>query len=159
MAATSVQVKRRIGQRLGRSIGGMLDRVRRSKERSRLSHDAALGRFGEDLAHRFLQDSGYTVVARNYRPRPGEAEVDLVAKDGPVLVFVEVKTRQSAEYGSPDRAIGNEKQKNVVRAARAFVQRADIPWSAVRFDTVAVVMDTPPTIEHTADAFFPGRVR
>jgi putative endonuclease len=142
---------------VSRLLWHTLDGVRRSKQTHALSSDAALGRYGEDLAHRFLERAGLAVIARNYRPRGGEAEVDLVARDGDLLVFVEVKTRTTAEYGSPDRAIGTEKQRNIVRAARAFAQRAEIPWSAVRFDTVSVLMTDPPAIEHTKDAFFIGR--
>lgn len=122
-----------------------------------MSDDAALGRHGEDLAHRYLQRSGLCVIARNYRPRGGDAEVDLVARDGSAVVFVEVKTRRSADFGSPDRAIGDRKQENIVRAARAFAQRGEIPWNQVRFDTVSIVMSDPPALTHERDAFFHGR--
>ena len=60
------------------------------------------GRMGEDLAHRFLRARGCTVVARNYRPLSGSGEIDLVVWDGGKLVFVEVKTRSSAEFGPPE---------------------------------------------------------
>src|SRR5450432_3006906 len=59
---------------------------------------------GEDLAHRFLRRQGYTVVARNYRSGSGAGEIDIVAFDKQDLVFIEVKTRASDEFGSPDRA-------------------------------------------------------
>ena len=63
------------------------------------------GMIGEDLAHRYLRSQGCTIVARNYRTRSGSGEIDLVAWHGGVLVFVEVKTRESSEFGPPDRAV------------------------------------------------------
>ena len=98
-----------------------------------------------------------TILARNYRPGGGESEVDIVARDGAVVVFVEVKSRRTADFGSPDRAIDSGKRKNIVRAARAFATRAGVDWNQVRFDTVSIVFTQPPSIVHQQDAFFEGR--
>ncbi len=133
------------------------DAARQFRQRHILSSDAALGRRGEDLAHRYLQSSGLSVIARNYRPGGGEAEVDIVARDGDIFVFVEVKSRASAEFGSPDRAIDGEKQKRIVRAAKRYAARAGVEWNCVRFDIVSIVMTKPPSIVHQQDAFFEGR--
>jgi putative endonuclease len=133
------------------------DCARQLRERQTLSPHAALGKRGEDLAHRYLRSSGYKVVARNYRPSGGEVEADIVARQGDTLVFVEVKSRSSGDFGSPDRAIGSEKQKNIQRAARAYTTRAGIPWNQVRFDIISVVFTEPPSITHLKDAFFEGR--
>lgn len=135
----------------------MSDAARQLREKQTLTPDAALGRRGEDLAHRYLRSKGLTILSRNYRPGGGDAEVDIVARDGEILVFVEVKTRTSAEYGAPDRAIGVDKQKHILRAARAFATRAGIDWDRVRFDTVSIVFTKPPSIVHQQDAFFDGR--
>ncbi|MBV9498401.1 MAG: YraN family protein [Acidobacteriaceae bacterium] len=121
-----------------------------------MNPDAALGRRGEDLAHRYLQKLGLAVVARNYKPGE-DSEVDIVARQGDIVVFVEVKSRSSAEFGNPDRAIDHEKQKHIVRAARAYVRRAGIDWSQVRFDVISVIFSNPPAILHQRDAFFPAR--
>jgi putative endonuclease len=121
-----------------------------------MTFEAALGRRGEDLAHRYLQKNGFTVVARNYKPG-ADSEIDIVARRGDLVVFVEVKSRMSAEFGSPDRAIDSEKQKHIVRAARAYVNRAAIEWNQVRFDTISIVFTNPPSIIHQQDAFFAGR--
>ncbi|HEY7307410.1 MAG TPA: YraN family protein [Bryobacteraceae bacterium] len=121
-----------------------------------MTEDAALGRRGEDLAHRYLQRKGFTVVARNYKPG-ADSEIDIVARQGDLVVFVEVKSRTSAEFGSPDRAIDQEKQKHIVRAARAYVNRAALEWNQVRFDTISVLFTHPPSIFHQQDAFFSGR--
>ena len=133
------------------------DSARQFRERQTLSPDAALGRRGEDLAHRYLRSKGLTILARNYRPDSGDSEVDIVARDGGILVFIEVKSRTSVKFGSPDRAIGQEKQKHIVRAARAYATRAGIEWSEVRFDTISIVFTKPPSIVHQQDAFFDGR--
>jgi putative endonuclease len=121
-----------------------------------MNPDAALGRRGEDIAHRYLQKSGMTVVARNYKPGE-DSEIDIVARQGDTIVFVEVKSRSSAEFGNPDRAIDQEKQKHIVRAARAYVRRAGINWDQVRFDVISVIFSDPPAILHQRDAFFPAR--
>jgi putative endonuclease len=132
------------------------DKVRQTREGRTLNPSAALGRKGEDLAHRYLLYAGYRVVARNYRPGQ-DSEIDIVARDGDKLVFVEVKTRVSADFGSPDRAIDREKQRHILRAARSFVTRSGDSWSAVRFDVVAIVFGKAPEISHYRDVFFEGR--
>ena len=76
------------------------DAARQLRERKLLSPEAALGRKGEDLAHRYLRSAGYTVVARNYRPGE-DSEIDIIARQKETLIFVEVKSRRSAEFGSP----------------------------------------------------------
>jgi putative endonuclease len=134
------------------------DKARHLKEQRTLTPEAALGRRGEDFAHRYLRSAGMSILARNYRPGGGEAEVDIVARDGEITVFVEVKSRRSAEYGSPDRQIDESKRKNITRAARSYAARAGIAWNQVRFDVVSVVFTQPPSIVHQQDAFFEGRV-
>lgn len=97
------------------------------------------GRRGEEAAYRHLRKLGYTVVARNYRTRDGRGEVDLIAWDGSQLVFVEVKTRGTGEFGSPDSAVDSCKRLNMVRAASEYLRRAGLEWSCARFDTLSVV--------------------
>jgi len=93
------------------------------------------------------------VAARNFRPRSGPGEVDLVCWDRQSLVFVEVKTRTTDEYGEPDRAIDAGKRKALVRCAREYARRAGVPWDSVRFDVVDVVLGERARIEHVRDAF------
>lgn len=119
-------------------------------------HDA-LGRKGEDLAHRYLQRAGFSVLARNYRPSEGEAEVDIVARDGDTVVFVEVKSRASADFGTPDRAIDPEKERHIKAAARSYIKRAGLE-DPVRFDIISVVFTNPPSIVHHQDAFAQQRL-
>jgi|SRR5580658_6100877 putative endonuclease len=123
-----------------------LDWARHEKRRRRWTPTLALGRRGEDLAHRYLQRHGYIVVARNYRPASGDAEADIVAWDGDTLVIVEVKSREHGEYGPPERAIGPEKRIHMARVAREFAARGSTPWDHVRFDVVTVLFTGPPEL-------------
>ncbi len=120
------------------------DVLRHHGRKRRLSEDHALGRRGEDIAHRFLQRAGIVIVARNFRMASGAGEIDLIGWEDETLVFVEVKSRRTDEYGAPDRAIGDQKQRNLYRAAREYARQADVPWEDVRFDFVNVVFSTPP---------------
>ncbi len=131
----------------------ILDRVRDGLHRKRWSPERALGARGEDLAMRFLQKNGYVIVARNYRPRNGKGEVDLIGWDGEALAFVEVKTRQSGDTGAPERAVHPEKQRHVVGAARSYTRSAKVNWDVVRFDVVTVIAEATPKIELYRDAF------
>jgi putative endonuclease len=127
----------------------LLADLARDRGRRRAWHpDLATGRRGEDIAHRFLQRAGMTVVARNHRPQSGSGEVDLIGWEGDALVFVEVKSRRSEEHGPPDRAIGEDKIDALLRVARDYARRADVPWESVRFDVVTVVFATPPVVTH-----------
>ncbi|HUS06163.1 MAG TPA: YraN family protein [Bryobacteraceae bacterium] len=126
----------------------------RHKHRLRVWAPAhASGRRAEDLAHRLLRRQGFTVVARNYRARGGSGEIDLIAWDGPTLVFVEVKSRLSEDYGSPDRAVDEEKQHKILRAASEYVHRSGADRNAIRFDIVNVIFSTEPELTHIPDAF------
>jgi len=113
----------------------------------------AWGRRGEDLAHRYLQRKGYTIVARNYRTRSGSGEVDLIGWDGEALAFIEVKARATEDYGSPESAVDAEKQHHILIAARDYLRRTDIQWELARFDVVSVVLTSPPTIRLEKGAF------
>lgn len=141
--------------RLANRLLGAVDRLRHRARLRRWNSDQARGRRGEDLAHRRLRGLGYTVVARNWRTRSGSGEVDVVAWDGETLVFVEVKSRATSEFGTPDRAIDRDKRRHIQRAARDYARRAGVEWSRVRFDVVSVLDTDPPSITHLRDAFGP----
>ena len=135
------------------SIFHIADLARDRGRRRSWNAEAALGRRGEDIAHRHLQREGLTVVSRNYRTATGSAEVDLVAWDGDTLVFAEVKTRATVDFGPPDRAVGDDKKKAMARAAMDYTRRTQVPWEKVRFDVINVVCSTPPAVQHFRDVF------
>jgi putative endonuclease len=111
------------------------------------------GQFGEDLAHRYLRSKGFIVVARNWRPPQGGGEIDIIAWEGDWLVFVEVKTRISAEWSAPERDIDMDKIQTLRRAARDYLRRANADESRVRFDAISI---TEGRIDHMREAFAPA---
>ena len=117
---------------------------------------APLGERGEVAAARYLRRKGYTIVAR--QAREGYGELDLVAVDHGVVVFVEVKTRQSDLAGHPAEAVDLDKQRRLTRAALAFLRRHHLLDHPVRFDVVAVrwpARARRPVIDHIPHAFEP----
>ena len=130
-----------------------LDSLRDVRRRRLWDRDKASGRRGEDLAHRFLRKQGYIIVARNYRLSSGDAEADLIAREGEDLVIVEVKTRATDEFGPPEQAINPEKRRHLMRVAREYARKTDTPWEQVRFDIVSIVLREPPEITLLRAAF------
>ena len=105
-----------------------------------------LGRLAEDYAAAELERSGAVIVARNARPRAMRGDVDLVAVEGPALVFVEVKALRAGGLVGPERpalAVGPRKRARVRRLARAWLAEAeDLPrFAELRFDVVEVFVD------------------
>lgn len=110
------------------------------------------GSRGERLAARHLQQKGYRILARNCRSRWGE--LDLIARDGETIVFVEVKTRSPSDTGRPEDAITLHKQRQMTRAASAWLHRYRLDNSRCRFDVIAIVWERDePRIEHYIGAF------
>ena len=95
-----------------------------------------LGREGEQAAEQFLRRLRYTIVERNYRCPLGE--VDLVALDGRMLVFVEVKTRTTETRGAPFEAVNRRKQRQIARTAQYFISQHRLHDRHARFDVVGV---------------------
>ena len=108
----------------------------------------ALGRYGEDVAVRHLEDDGYVVLDRNWRCEIGE--IDIVAREGDVLVVCEVKTRSSLRHGSPFEAITERKLHRLERLGLRWMRERGVRPKGMRVDIVSVLM--PPggrrVIEH-----------
>jgi putative endonuclease len=116
--------------------------------------DRRLGRWGEKVASRFLKSQGYRILHRNYVTSVGE--IDLVAREGDVLVFVEVKTRTSDDFGGPLLAVDRAKQRKLGLLARSFLARKRLGEVPCRFDVVGVLFHEDrkdPEIELVRDAF------
>ncbi|MFA5689958.1 MAG: YraN family protein [Kiritimatiellales bacterium] len=108
------------------------------------------GRAGELRAARFLKKSKIKILARNVRV--GRDEIDLIARDGETLVFVEVKTRRTEDFGAPVSAVDKAKRRKLSRAAMRFMQRRKLRPPYIRFDVVEVILD-PPEIRHLKNVF------
>ena len=112
----------------------------------------SLGKMGEELAARALEQRGYTILARNYRTPIGE--LDIIARDRRHLLFVEVKTRRTTAFGVPAEAVGPHKQRQIARAARWYLAAAGDHGLQPRFDVIAVILNRgEPVINHITNAF------
>jgi len=96
-----------------------------------------LGAEGERVAKAYLQTKGFRILHENYSTPLGE--IDLIAKEGGVVVFVEVKARTSGEFGPPQASVTLAKQRQIVKVARLYLQRERLAEVACRFDVVAVM--------------------
>ena len=115
-----------------------------------------LGDAGERRAASFLRQQGYQILARRYRTQFGE--IDLVARDGACIVFVEVKTRRTGSAGQPHEAVDRAKQMQLTRLALAFLKRYRLLEQPARLDVVSIVWDSAtgePQIVHYKNAFEP----
>jgi putative endonuclease len=110
------------------------------------------GKRGEDLACAALEQRGYSIVARRYRVRSGE--LDIVARDGQTLVFVEVKARADREFGTAAEAVTPLKQRKLIGLAEEYLMRHHLHDCPCRFDVVAIHLDAAaPAIEVIQNAF------
>jgi putative endonuclease len=109
--------------------------TKQSKQRARQT-----GVRGETFAYWYLRRHGYILVARNFTVPGIKGEIDLVGYDGPVLAFVEVKTRSgsSEEFGKPEDAVTPEKRRHLSRMARQFLAERRIREAQCRFDVLAI---------------------
>jgi len=120
-----------------------------------------LGNRGEKMAQAYLQKKGYKILECNWRF--SRAEIDIIAKDGEVLVFVEVKTRSDDYRGRPAEFVTSHKENLLADAATVYMEQINHDWE-IRFDVIGIVIrksqSKPPSehieIEHFKDAFFPG---
>jgi len=117
-----------------------------------MSNTRDLGKLGEKLAVEFLQEKGYRIIARNWTYR--KAEVDIIAEVDGFLVFIEVKTRSSTDFGQPQEFLKNTQIRRLVVAADAFIRQSRRN-EEVRFDVVAIsIKKSEPEIEHIERAFY-----
>ncbi|MDD2338430.1 MAG: YraN family protein [Geobacteraceae bacterium] len=114
--------------------------------------DLSLGKQGEAFAASYLKGLNYKILVTNYRCRCGE--VDIIARDGSVLVFVEVKTRRGASYGPPQLSVTPFKQRQISKAALTYLSQNRLMEENARFDVIALVLrNEEPIVTHIKDAF------
>src|SRR5437867_4864644 len=114
------------------SVGAMVARAFSAMSQDRV----ILGKTGEDLACRELERRGYTIVARRYRRRGGE--LDIIARDGQTMVFVEVKARDGRQFGDGSEAVNWFKRRRIVALASEYLARHAMTSCACRFDVVSI---------------------
>ena len=115
-----------------------------------------MGRMGEDFAARYLAQQGYDIMERDWQQ--GSRDLDIIARtpDGITVVFVEVKTRTSAELQEPETAVDKKKIRSIANAAHRYLKQSDADYD-VRFDIINVIGTSPDNfqLEHIEDAFNP----
>ena len=125
-----------------KALTGLLDRIR----------GPWAGAEGEDLACRHLRKAGFAILARNFRCRSGE--VDVIARDGDVTVFVEVKHRRGPGHGAGHESVTFGKRRRIVRAARLYAAARGLSESPIRFDVVSIdETEGRPVVRHDRGAF------
>jgi len=115
--------------------------------------NSSLGNVGESIAATFLKGVGFSIVERNFRCVCGE--LDIVARDGRTIVFIEVKCRNNQIYGPPQLAVTPFKQRQISKAALVWLSKRRLYDAEARFDVVAIVLHDGelPEIEHIRNAF------
>jgi putative endonuclease len=129
-------------------------RVTRPRATGRRTYKQIIGQRAEDIAAEFLRAQGLQILERNYRRRLGE--LDIIARDGDVLVIAEVRTRASDRYGGAAASVDGRKRQRLVRAAAQLLQqRKDFSHLRVRFDVLAVsgTVVGSPTVQWLQHAF------
>ena len=114
-----------------------------------------LGKRGEEIAREYLENAGYRILNVNWKY--ARAEVDVIAEQGGKLIFVEVKTRTSTDYGHPEDFVDRKKEKQLEFASAAYIEMKN-HQGEVRFDIIAIVFENKDLykINHIEDAFWPS---
>ena len=114
-----------------------------------------IGVQGENKANDYLLEKGYKILERNWRS--GKAEIDIIAKEKDILIFIEVKTRTNTIFGEPEDFVDSKKIKFLTSAAGDYMREINYEWE-VRFDIISIIIKSSKTtrIKHIEDAFFIG---
>ncbi len=113
-----------------------------------------IGNTGENLATNYLISHGYEIQEKNWRF--SKAEIDIIAKEGEILVFVEVKTRSYTYYGKPEDSVNAKKEALIMDAAQRYMEKTGHDWE-IRFDIISIILggdNRAVQINHYKDAFF-----
>lgn len=117
-----------------------------------MKRNSSLGKKGESLAVKYLKERGYTIVETNFRYE--RAEIDVIAKEKNVLVFVEVKTRRKNSLGEPEDSVTLRKRDQIIKAAEGYLYKRNLPEIECRFDVIAIKQSNGEMeISHFKDVF------
>lgn len=115
------------------------------------SDNKLIGDMGEKFAVRYLKIKGYKIILKNYSTIYGE--IDIIATKKNVLVFIEVKSRRSLQYGIPCESVNYKKQNKIIRTAKSYIKYNNIIDMNIRFDVVEVYINKLIKVNHIKDAF------
>lgn len=123
-------------------------------QNNRKSNSKSFGKKGEEIAEELLRSKGYKIIKRNFRF--GKGEIDIIAKDGDCLVFVEVKSRKNLDFGEPEYSITKSKQRQLKKIAEAYFYINGIDEQLCRFDVITIVGENKNEmkINHIENAFY-----
>ncbi|MBI1931993.1 MAG: YraN family protein [Ignavibacteriales bacterium] len=112
-----------------------------------------IGNYGEKIATDFLVEKGFEIIEQNYHF--GHGEIDIIAKEKDILVFVEVKTRKNLEFGDPILAVTKNKQRQLKKIAEAYLYEKEIKNTDCRIDVIGILLNKnlPPKITYIENAF------
>ena len=109
------------------------------------------GKRSEIIASQFLKAKGYKIISVNYKNKIGE--IDIIAKDKTCLVFVEIKARNSQQFGHPLEAVNTQKQQKIRAAAGVYLMKNNLLDAVCRFDVISILGEENPEIQHIVAAF------
>lgn len=112
-----------------------------------------VGKLGEQIAKKHLEEKGYSILAHSWRW--GKGEIDFIAQQKGILVFVEVKTRKKTTFGMPEEAVSQKKQTLMYELAVEYMYRTEYD-KEFRFDIISIILEPQEDIRHFEDAFFPN---
>lgn len=112
-------------------------------------NNRGMGIKGENAATNYIDKLGYKIIGRNVLMRHGE--IDLIALDGEIIVFIEVKCRENLKFGTPIEAITPQKIRNLLSAAKQYIALNNLYEHDIRFDVITVLRGK---VEHIKDAFW-----
>ena len=131
----------------------MVSHIQVSYQKNTMEEKHILGKKGETIAKGYLLEKSYTILEKNWRYL--KAEVDLIVQNDDFIVFVEVKTRSSSNYGDPESFVSGKQQKMIINAANEYVIKNNIEREA-RFDIISIIIsNNTEEIRHIEDAFYP----
>lgn len=117
-----------------------------------MPHTREKGKSGEEIAEKFLVEKGFKIIERNYFF--GRGEIDIIADDDGILVFVEVKSREAIDFGEPENSITMGKRRQIRKVAEGYLYEKNISGVEARFDVVAIKWEQgKPVINYYPDAF------
>lgn len=116
-----------------------------------MSNNRQKGIMGESKAVEYLKKKGYTIVERNYRTKVGE--IDIIARKGNTLVFIEVKTRSNMNYGFPYEAVNKRKLDKIIKTSLIYIKQKGDKGYQVRYDIIEVFLSNDSKINHIENVF------